>query len=440
MTDTAQAAARPRARRPALSGRKKLAFSLMAALVAYAGIELIAAGVLLFGYGSLSTVQARQALAARADVLGVDQAKSADILHPYLGFTRQPRADNSQFSAPMQVGEWGFNDTQTPIQKRSPHKLIVGVLGGSVAEEFANEGGRRLCAALRLNPRFSGREIVLLHLALSGYKQPQQLMAVNYLMSQGAEFDVLVNIDGFNDVALTSLENIPHGVFASYPRNWQTRVSQSSDPAVLRVIGRITFRKELSQAWASWMTGSVARFSPTMNLVWRLYDDALWRGIFRDSELAARILPQHQSYCATGPHQTFPTPDDAYRHCASVWMQSSLQLHRLAAASGICYIHFLQPNQYLPGSKELDPAERKLAYSEDQKYRVHVEQGYPWLQKFGAQLKTQGVRFDDLTRLFAEEQQATYRDDCCHYNRRGNELLADEVARVILAEPVTVHQ
>ena len=33
---------------------------------------------------------------------------------------------------------------------------------------------------------------------MPGYKQPQQLMAYNYLLSLGAEFDAVINIDGYN--------------------------------------------------------------------------------------------------------------------------------------------------------------------------------------------------------------------------------------------------
>lgn len=407
---------------------------MVAAVGTYACIELISVSVLVLYYGVISTDDARRSQAARADALGTAVDRPIDILHPYLGYVRQPRRDNDQLPAEQQVSPWGFNDHGSPIHKRTAGTVVIGILGGSVAEEFANGAGQRLCEALRRAPQFAGKEMVLVHLALAGYKQPQQLIAVNYLISLGAEFDLLVNIDGFNDVALPAAENVPNGVFASYPFNWQTRVSESSDPSVLRVIGRITVRKELSQAWATRMTGSWARFSATMNLIWRAYDDALWTGIFRDHGRLGQIATLHMSYCATGPPQKFSNAADLYAHCAETWMRSSAQLHQLASASGIRYFHFLQPNQYVPGSKDMSRQEQRIAIAAWHPYRAHVEGGYPWLQRAGAKLREQGVQFRDLTRLFADEKLETYRDDCCHYSQRGNELLADEIARTILSD------
>lgn len=407
---------------------KRLAFGLVAAVGTYACIELISVTVLVAHYGGISTNDARQSQAARADALDTGPLRPIDTLHPYLGYVRQPRTDDNQ------VSQWGFHDRRSPIHQRSSRKVIIGILGGSVAEEFADGAGQRLCEALRRAPRFADKEIVIVHLALAGYKQPQQLMVINYLTSLGGEFDVLLNIDGFNEVALPAAANVPNGVFTSYPFNWQTRVTESTDPAILRVVGRITVRKELSQAWAARMTASPARYSATLNLIWHAYDDALWNGIFRDHGLLGKMLPAHTSYCATGPPQKFANAADLYAHCAGIWMRSSAQLHQLAAGGGILYFHFLQPNQYVPGSKDMGSEERHLAIAAWHDYRAHVEGGYPWLQRFGARLREQGVRFRDLTQLFADEKLPTYRDDCCHYNQRGNELLADEIARTIVAD------
>ncbi|MGV2341075.1 MAG UNVERIFIED_CONTAM: hypothetical protein LVR18_46165 [Planctomycetaceae bacterium] len=56
-----------------------------------------------------------------------------------------------------------------------------------------------------------------MRLALPGYKQPQQLMALNYVLSLGGEFDAVLNIDGFNDGALSILENAQPKASIAYP-------------------------------------------------------------------------------------------------------------------------------------------------------------------------------------------------------------------------------
>jgi len=43
-------------------------------------------------------------------------------------------------------------------------------------------------------------------------------MRLNYLLALGARFDLFINLDGFNEVALPPAENIPKGVFLFFPR------------------------------------------------------------------------------------------------------------------------------------------------------------------------------------------------------------------------------
>jgi len=40
-----------------------------------------------------------------------------------------------------------------------------------------------------------------------GYKQPQQLLVLSYFLSIGQPFDMVMNIDGFNEVALGGIND-----------------------------------------------------------------------------------------------------------------------------------------------------------------------------------------------------------------------------------------
>jgi hypothetical protein len=48
-------------------------------------------------------------------------------------------------------------------------------------------------------------------------------------------------------------------------------------------------------------------------------------------------------------------------------------------------------------------------------------------------LKRLGVPFRDLTRIFEGDTGRIYVDSCCHYNQRGNDMLAAEIARFVTA-------
>ena len=84
---------------------------------------------------------------------------------------------------------------------------MVGIFGGSGAAWFCEGGSDRLGSRLAEAPSFRGREIVPLCFAHEGYKQPQQLLILSYFLSIGQELDLVVNIDGFNEVALSRLND-----------------------------------------------------------------------------------------------------------------------------------------------------------------------------------------------------------------------------------------
>jgi len=59
------------------------------------------------------------------------------------------------------------------------------------------EAFRRVC---RVPPN-------LVILGFPGYKQPQQLLALAYFLSLGAEYDLIINLDGYNDIVLPVTDN-----------------------------------------------------------------------------------------------------------------------------------------------------------------------------------------------------------------------------------------
>ncbi len=54
------------------------------------------------------------------------------------------------------------------------------------------------------------------------------------------------------------------------------------------------------------------------------------------------------------------------------------------------------------------------------------------LRERGADLGAPGVRFRDLTMIFQPYDEPIYTDDCCHFGRRGNEIVARAIAQEIL--------
>ena len=128
--------------------------------------------------------------------------------------------------------------------------------------------------------KISGRskEIIIVNAAIKGSKQPQQLMALNYLLVLGAEFDAVINLDGFNELALGMTDNARTGTALVFPRKWPLRVS-SLDPEYRFQVGKIAYLGERRLGWSRLLESTFARHSPTAILLWRLSDKSLQRQI-----------------------------------------------------------------------------------------------------------------------------------------------------------------
>src|SRR5688572_11719619 len=151
---------------------------------------------------------------------------TGDGLHPYFGPTHRqgypfdiPESLRDGTTAPASVptNNFGFASTHNyPFVKTRPNQFVIGIFGGSVGAWFCHAGAHRLLDGLRTKPYFTSKELVPLCLSHEGYKQPQQLLVLAYFLSIGQAFDLVVNIDGFNEVALSAM-NHQRGLDISMP-------------------------------------------------------------------------------------------------------------------------------------------------------------------------------------------------------------------------------
>jgi len=424
---------------PRLGRSKRAAFAAAAVALGLLAAELLAfVGYLgvrrtVFPRAAYRTSMERAANAGRATDLERERAqglwrtggKAVEVVHPYLGFVQHP--DLNPNTSPQ-----GFPMHDPLPVSRAPDRLVVGVFGGSFAAGLSLDARDLLVAALEP----LGREVVVVNLAVGGYKQPQQLLALAWALSLGSEFDIVLNIDGFNEVVLPVVNNLAHGVHPYYPRAWDQRVAGFLTPDSARRLASLTVATDSRAAWARWFLDWRLDRSVVACLLWRTRDLALER----ESARLARALDEARAagvagFLAHGPAMDMPSdPDRLYDTLAGQWHTCSLQMHRLCEANGIRYYHFLQPNQYVEGSKPMRREERSVAVTEDHFYRPSVVGGYPWLSRHGAQLAAEGVRFSDLTMIFSGIERPIYVDDCCHVDRFGYRMIADEFGRIVRAD------
>ena len=304
---------------------------------------------------------------------------------------------------------------------RQGDTVVIALLGGSVAYGVNAYLERALGRWFAENNQ--PRRPVFLNWSRGGLGQPQQTMLVAGALLRGGAVDLIINLDGFNELGKNAS---PRGAFPFFPGQWKSQVGLTAEELLL--IGQIgVLRREQARRAAAGET-SILRRSALFGLAQRWRQESNAAQIIRlNHELAtaksAYRLEKH------GPRRWWATEGEVQRAAARLWYRSSLMLNRLAEGAGADYYHFLQPNQYVPGSKPLSPWERANAYEPDGHIGSSMAKGYPLLTGFNQDLQRQGVNYFDLTGIFVDHSETLYLDSCCHLNDRGNELLAAEMVR-----------
>ena len=432
---------------PKLSLKKRLLFSLVLLLLCYALLEGAALLIFTLSYDEgfspqhLGT-QKHEIISRQSGEDGAGPRKAFHdnrVFHPYMGHVNLPDRpvvfDNDTpvarlFAGDCRTNSHGFFGPEPGY--REPNSVQVVITGGSVANLVYCYSRVALAQELQRIPRLAGKKIIFTGLAFCGFRQPQQLMALAYYAAQGQTPDLLINLDGFNEVASHEFYDYQRNqvvVYPQYPQMW-SEYFLGQNPAAMQTIGMITFYKKQRARWAE-ATGRL-EYSILGNLLWSLGDRYL---ADRANEQRNQLRQQRSrergyNFQLHGPRISFPDRGALDRFNARTWYHSAMQLARMARAGGYRYFHFLQPNLHLPGSKILTPREQKLM-KQGRRLGRPLLTGYPRLRKYGAAMKLQGVQFHDLSQVFVGHSATVAADDCCHFTRQGDAVIARAMGRII---------
>lgn len=343
------------------------------------------------------------------------------VLNPYVGYDwthlpAQVHDELEHFQSPKGVN--GFD---------------VIIVGGSVAAGFGNRVGRSFGRMLSQDARLGGRQVHVFSHGRAGYKQPQQVLWITYLLSLGYEPDLVINLDGFNELALAA-ENVLRGGNPVHPSigHWANLVNGSAtDRDTLDVALRVRVAQNRAQelldramAWnlhLSAVSGPLvsSRLKRAQADFLRAQDDytALLTKKATDGFAATVLGPQFEG--------------DVMATSVRTWSESSRSLAAICAARSIRYMHVLQPTLHDTGSKT--PTETEIAKGRLRNEWIKaVQVGYPKLREVGAQLAEAGIFFFDASKVFESATQTLY-EDGCHFSVEGNEILARAMADAFLA-------
>jgi len=418
---------------------KKISFIFLMILLIIASVEAMSYAVHLVVFGEPISIskykESRIQIISRSGTVVSSNKKQPfaniwsipGVPHPYSGYVRILGEQNP-------VNEYGFFGSGKHFYN-DPDDFVVAITGGSVAEmlwldSFKDEHSN-LRNLLKKIPELSKKNIRFICLAMSSYKQPQQLSTVAYYLAQGGKLDVLINLDGFNEIS-KSRWMYNKGINYTYPWFWNFIMGDVNNTQKIKIIGKIDLLRSLRSTIAEY--ASKFSYSLTANFLWKLSDRYLEHKIFSQNAFILNksklVKNRSNHYTITGPKNKFKK-EEVLKKSSNLWAQSSTQLNNLAKGNGFKYFHFLQPNQYFPGTKEFSDKERKIALSNAKVYKKNVLMGYNALRILGKNLRNQNVQYFDLTGIFKGIKEPVFIDACCHMNKKGNNIMMHEIGKII---------
>lgn len=333
-------------------------------------------------------------------------------INPYLGFTMNPDINK-------RINPMGFDG---PLITKDKNIYSVGVFGGSVAYLYTYAEKDALVNELKRIPALRDKNIQLYNFSLPGYKQPQQLMTLAYLLSLGYKLDLIINIDGFNEAVLPYVANYKNGVTSSYPWNWYLYSRSSLNSETLTLVIQIEKLRNLQSFVISlpWKLGAIP-------------NTLLLKAIsYKQLELTDKLHEIDRSYQTKGAEPYYGLTDAQIRDgIIQTWKNSSILMDKLAKSNNIQYFEFLPPNQYLLNSKPFSNAEKTKFINWRHPYANAARQLYPQIIAKTQELNDEGVALYDLTNIFSQVEETIYFDDCCHYVRKGYSLLTTSIINSI---------
>jgi hypothetical protein len=356
-----------------------------------------------------------------------EQKLTREGLHPYFGPTHAPgtRFDipdtmrDATIPARAMTNNFGFvSPHDYPFTKARDSQFVIGLFGGSVGVWFCQIGAVRLLADLQKDAFFKDKGLVPLCFAHEGYKQPQQLLELAYFLSIGQQFDLVINIDGFNEVALSAI-NDRQGFDISMP-------SAQHIGSLINLVDQAT----LNELAGRIQRNRIALVNVLLERDYRRTERRYVTELGRFSNLPSN--PASGSLITVTRPVTRREGAALFEDIAAHWADASILMNELLAARRVPYFHLLQPNQYFR-TRRFSGDESEVAISPESPYKASVEQGYPLLIKEAESGRLKGkAYFLNGVRLFDGEPKPVYADNCCHYTLLGNQKVADFIAAAIL--------
>ncbi|MBO6783699.1 MAG: hypothetical protein JJ899_10580 [Alphaproteobacteria bacterium] len=340
-------------------------------------------------------------------------------LHPLFGWANSP-------GTPGYNRQGFLSDVGFPLAA-SEDDFVVGVFGGSVASNFWSHNSAHGVFQTALRDAvgdLEGRRIVLLNFAKEAYRQPQQLAVLNYFAVSGQRFDLVLNIEGYNEIT-GGWANSINGVDMAMPV-----------ASLLFEFAQLTGADGLGAASANALTVRNLQARATEQTLASAWIALL--GLSKIVELAGSTGPTaaENTYDSSSNLLFIGQSDvtnDRGKYLdlfVEYWRRATVLTASAAETTGASYVQVLQPNQYVATSRVFGAEEREIAFTDRNAYDGLINDAYKRLRQEVTRLPL-GVTVVDASASLDDIPDIVYADNCCHLNDRGRDALARFVAESV---------
>jgi hypothetical protein len=370
-----------------------------------------------FGYAGTPGVRL-SSLAKREDLEPQFGREFAEALYPTITF------NNHGF-----LSKYDY-----PFVDPTGRSFVIGLFGSSIAIQFAFTMEHRLNDLLSRDSRFAGRKVVLLQFANGGTKQPQNTTTLAYFLAIGQKFDLIINMDGFPEVYISWLNAHEFGADERMP---YARFIVGVQNAVLESYGVLAGNDRVTAARRRQREVEEQRSRPNFAIyaLWLDYEHAHLARTLEQLEKLLTTVPTSETrgYAMPLLPRTSSSDESSREAVATTWFNGSLAMAGMARMFSIPYLHMLQPNQYYTKAHFNDEQSTRLQAWKNPPVKTLVPEYYKRFLVYARDFPRFGVNFFDASGLFDDHDASVFFDACCHYTEAGNVVLADALARQILA-------
>ena len=214
----------------------------------------------------------------------------------------------------------------------------------------------------------------------------------------GFKPDIVINVDGFNEIALTLSENKNLKIPAIYPRSFSRYIKSSSNSRLCGRFNNFLLNINTQVPVFEIFTWTVVGFC--QYIVGGKDDETPW----------------------WSEHLNINENTNYLKESINIWYQSSNKINEFLSSKKIPYIHTLQPNQYFPNSKKFSKFEKDNLFSFPF-YGDQIKNYYHLLKPD----KINAKNFIDHRFLFLNVKKTVYSDNCCHFNQLGMTIMIDDI-------------